>query len=338
MAISHSNQLTNKDGEPVKIMTSVLMPVYNAESTLDASLASALNQTTPPDEIIAIDDGSADGTAAILARAEEPSVRVFSQPNRGLAATLNRGLSLAKGRYIARLDNDDLALPDRLARQVSFMQQHPEVAVLGTWAEIYAGDAPSGRFHRHPTEPARLRLDLLFDNPFVHSSVMLRADVIRSFGGYRVEGNRFPEDYDLWSRVAERHQVANIPEVLTIYREMPGSMMRTGGDEILRNVVRISSRNLRNVLPDATQQECAGLSGLYHGIRDTAPPSLPRVLHLWQTAAVAVGGPPASWSTQFREGYRKARRHLIAQYFRRILPRGVVEGARAVKRRLVNRS
>jgi len=334
MAIAESPLVASRGAADI----SVLMPVYNAKKTLLSSLASAKNQSLAADEILAIDDGSTDGSADLLAKAKDARVKVFSQPNVGLAATLNRGLSLAKGRYIARLDNDDLALPNRLERQATFMDAHPEVAVLGTWAEIYSGDTPSGRFHRHPTEPARLRLDLLFDNPFVHSSVMFRADVVHSLGGYRVEGNRFPEDYDLWSRVAEHHQVANLPEVLTIYREMPGSMMRTGGDEILRNVVRISSRNLHSVLPTATPEECAGLSALYHGIRETPVPMLPRALHLWRAAAITVGGPSSSWSTQFREGYSKARRHLIAQYFRRILPRGMLEGLRAVKHRLMNRS
>lgn len=339
MAASRPSDKPDHDGKgDSDVETSVLMPVYNAESTLGASLASAFSQTQPPDEIIAIDDGSVDGTAAILAACERPGLKVFSQANQGLAATLNRGLGLARGRYIARLDNDDLALPDRLERQVQFMERHPEVAVLGAWAEIYEGNTPSGRHHRHPTENARLRLDLLFDNPFVHSSIMMRTDVIRELGGYRVEGNRFPEDYDLWSRVAERHQVANLPEVLAIYREMPGSMTRTGGREILRNVVRISTRNLCKALPDATEQECAGLSALYHGIREMPAPSLLRILRLWRNAAITIGGAPSSWSTQFREGYVKTKRHLVSQYFRRIMPAGLENGLRTLKRGLVNRS
>jgi len=320
---------------------SVLMPVYNAEATLHASICSALAQADCDFELIVVDDGSTDGSGQVIGSFRDPRIRAFSQANQGLAATLNRGLSLANGCYIARLDNDDLALPERLARQVAYMEAHPEVALLGTWAEIYEGDVPSGRFHRHPTESARLRLDLLFDNPFVHSSVMLRADAIRELGGYHVErASKFPEDYDLWSRVAAVHEIANLPEVLTVYREVPGSIMRTAGVEIMANVVSISSRNLRRVLPvDVSDAECLDLARLYHGVpADPGAAVGLRALALWRRAAVAVGGPPDGWSPQFSEGYLRARRHLISQIFRRTLPPAMLELLRRARRWFGRRS
>lgn len=299
-----------------------LIPVYNAEDTLAASLASALAQTRPADEIVIIDDGSRDGSAAVIAAVRDPRIRAFSQANQGLAATLNRGIALATSQYIARLDNDDLALPKRLERQLEFMEANPRVALLGTWSQIYVGETPSDRFHRHPTESNSLKLELLFDNPFVHSSVMYRTDIVRALGEYRVERQtRIPEDYEFWSRIARVHEVANLPEVHTIYREMPNSMTRVSADEILDNVIAISTDNLQHVLPHASHETCKSLSRLYHGRSDTAGSRMGlEALRLWRQAALAIGGPARQWTPEFRTRYRRAQRRLLIQVLRRSLP------------------
>ncbi|MBN9332129.1 glycosyltransferase [Devosia sp.] len=313
----------------------ILIPVYNAENTLEASLVSALEQTRPANEIVAINDGSRDGSGAILAAVEDPRMQVFEQENQGLAATLNRGIELASGAYIARLDNDDLALPQRLEKQLAFMESNPDVALLGTWAAIYVGDDKSGRFHRHPTESKSLKLDLLFDNPFVHSSVMYRTDVVRALGGYRVErAKRIPEDYEFWSRIARSHEIANLPEVHTVYREVPGSMMRSGAEEMLDNVIVISADNLQHVLPGISPSHCLDLSRLYHGRAPASNRIILQALQLWRRAAIAVGGAPRQWTPEFRNRYRLAQRRLLVQSVRRALPRPIANLLRKARQLL----
>src|SRR4030081_1288302 len=145
-------------------------------------------------ELIAINNGSVDGTAAVLDGISDPRLRVVHQEDMGLAAALNRGISLARGRYIARQDHDDWAKPTRIEKQVAFLEAHPRCALVGTRAEIWVGDAPTARAHDHPTDDAALRFELLFDNPFVHSSVMIRKSALDDVGGYSTDSNRQPPE------------------------------------------------------------------------------------------------------------------------------------------------
>jgi hypothetical protein len=204
-----------------------------------------LVQTFCDFELIAINNGSTDGTAAVLDGLSDPRVRVFHQENLGLAAALNRGMALSRGRYIARQDHDDWAAPTRLAKQVAVMEQNPDLALLGTGAEIYVGDEPSGRSHDHPVDDAALRFELLFDNPFVHSSIMIRKAALEEVGGYCTDPARQPpEDYELWSRIARRYRVANLAERLMIYREVRKSMSRTGANPFGEHRLLIAAENL----------------------------------------------------------------------------------------------
>ncbi len=130
-------------------------------------------------------------------------------------------------------------------KQVEFLDAHPDHALVGTRAEIWVGDKPTGRFHDHPTEDAELRFALLFNNYFVHSSVMMRKAALDEVGVYTTDRSRQPpEDYELWSRIARRFRVANLPERLTIYREVPTSMSREGADPFKEKLILISAENL----------------------------------------------------------------------------------------------
>ena len=223
---------------------SVVLSVRNGGSDLPNAVQSILAQTFTNFELIAINNGSVDGTAAYLDSITDPRVRVFHQADAGLAAAINHGISLARGRYIARQDHDDLADPSRIAKQVSFLDAHPEHALVGTRAEIWVGDRPSGRFHDHPTEDSELRFALLFTNYFVHSSVMMRKAALDEVGVYSTDRSRQPpEDYELWSRIARRFRVANLPERLTVYREVPTSMSREGVDPFKERLILISAEN-----------------------------------------------------------------------------------------------
>jgi cellulose synthase/poly-beta-1,6-N-acetylglucosamine synthase-like glycosyltransferase len=246
---------------------SVILSVRNGGVDLPKAIESILAQTFTNFELIAIDDGSTDETGAYLDNIFDPRVRVFHQAGAGLAASLNRGISLARGRYISRQDHDDLADPSRIAKQVTFLEMHPNHALVGTRAEIWVGDKPSNRFHDHPTEDQILRFDLLFNNPFVHSSVMIRKSALDRVGGYTTDPERQPpEDYELWSRISRHYRVANLAERLTVYREVPSSMSRDGAQPFLRKLVTISSENLAHATGAAAPQQIhIEIASLIHG-------------------------------------------------------------------------
>jgi glycosyltransferase involved in cell wall biosynthesis len=226
-------------------VVSVILAVRNGINYLPAAIESILNQSFSDLELIAIDDGSTDGTAAFLDGLSDARVRIYHQEGVGLAASLNRGISLARGRFIERQDHDDLAMPSRIEKQVEFLESHADYALVGTRSEIWIGDHRTGRYHDHPTDDVALRFELLFNNPFVHSSVMIRKSALDQVGFYTTDpGRQPPEDYELWSRIARRYRVANLPERLTIYREVPGSVSRTGASPFREKLVLLTAENL----------------------------------------------------------------------------------------------
>lgn len=287
----------NSDGEtqvsPVPDV-SVVLSVRNGGADLPKAIDSILAQSFTNFELIAINNGSKDGTRAYLDSIADPRVRVFHQADAGLAAALNRGIALARGRYIARQDHDDLADPCRIARQVAFLDAHPEHGLVGTCAEIWIGDKPSGRFHDHPAENDILQFDLLFNNPFVHSSVMMRKAALDRVGGYTADPARQPpEDYELWSRIAREYRLANLPERLTVYREVPTSMSRDGLQPFLHKLVTISSENLAHAAGVAAPEKIhVEIAALVHGVEALIPPKpdLDRMCAVIADAGRRIGG------------------------------------------------
>lgn len=245
---------------------SVVLPVYNCPHYVGGAIESMLAQTFADFELIVIDDGSQDETPAVLRRYTDPRMRLVMQANRGLAATLNRGIELARGRYIARQDQDDISLPDRFAKQVAYLEAHPDCALLGTWAEIWREGARTERAHRHPSDNSTLKFELLFNNPFVHSSVMIRRAALERVGAYSTDRNRQPpEDYELWSRIAREYEVANVPEVLHLYREVEGSMSRDGPSPFLNHLVTICAENIAWASgADPSNRHVANIAALAH--------------------------------------------------------------------------
>ena len=312
-----------------RVTVSIVLPIHDGAPYLRQAIDSMLAQSFSDFELIAIDDGSTDSSGDIVEAYSDQRIILLRQENRGLPATLNRGIALARGRYVARQDQDDVSQPDRLAKQVEFLDSHPDIAMVGTWAEIVATSGRSDmRFHRHPHDPAILRFELLFDNPFVHSSVMMRMSALDEVGGYTTDRTRQPpEDYELWSRIARRHPVSNIPEVLHRYREVAGSMSRigeNGENPFALHVVAISTESLAYALNQPSDsKELRDLAELMHGVpsktRLTTP--FPRLLEiLWQLATDGGANPPAIAN----ELYFSARERLVAQrpnYLRHRYPR-----------------
>jgi glycosyltransferase involved in cell wall biosynthesis len=245
---------------------SVIMPVYNGADYLREALDSIFAQTFEQFELIVIDDGSTDSSEEILKQYSDSRLRLFFQPNSGLAATLNRGIELAQGQYIARMDQDDISRPERFAKQVAFLEKNPRCALLGTWAEIWEVRVKTERIHAHPTDNATLRFELLFNNPFAHSSVMLRREAVMQVGGYSTDPSRQPpEDYELWSRLARHYELANLPEVLHIYREIPRSMSRAGVSPFLLKLLVICAENIAWASNDSPDNpDVRNIPALFH--------------------------------------------------------------------------
>jgi len=255
-------------------LVSVVLSVRNGAADLPKAVDTILAQTFGDFELIAINNGSTDGTAAVLDGLRDPRVRVVHQDDMGLAAALNRGIALARGRYVARQDHDDWAKPTRLEKQVAFLEGNPDCALVGTRAEIWVGDERTGRVHDHPIRDADLQFDLLFDNPFVHSSMMLRKSALDEVGGYSTDRLRQPpEDYELWSRLARRYEVANLPERLTIYREVPSSLSRVGLNPFQEKLVLISSENLAHAAGDMSPTQVhRDIAALIHRVFHAVSP------------------------------------------------------------------
>lgn len=224
---------------------SVVLPLYNCPDYIGEAVESILAQTFQDFELIVIDDGSTDGTPDVVRQYSDPRIRLITQANRGLAATLNRGIELARGRYIARQDQDDRSMPERLAKQVAFLDTHDDCALVGTWAEIWRDNRKTERSHAPPSDDAELKFLLLLNNAFVHSSVMIRKSALDRVGAYSTDRARQPpEDFELWSRIAREFDVANLPEVLHVYREVEGSMSRIGPSPFMEQLVTICAENV----------------------------------------------------------------------------------------------
>jgi glycosyltransferase involved in cell wall biosynthesis len=246
-------------------LVSVILPVFNASKYLKASVRSILDQTFKDLELIVIDDGSTDGSLETIRGISDDRLIIFQQKNIGLAATLNRGLELARANLIARQDNDDVSHPERLAKQYEYMTAHKDVQLLGTRARIVdeAGNA-TGRIHDHPLSSHELKFGLLFDNPFVHSSVIFRKEAISGAGNYLVTDKVF-EDHNLWSRIARIGKVANLPESLVDYREVHTGMSRSDPD-YRRKVGRQAIENISFYCKQLSREDVGKIIGGYYGL------------------------------------------------------------------------
>lgn len=314
---------------------SVLLPVYNGAPWLAEAIQCVLEQSFVDFELIIIDDGSKDDSWNVISGFKDARIRAKRQANVGLAATLNEGLRMARAPYVARQDQDDWMHPNRLERQVAYLEAHQQCAAVGTWAEIRVDNNPSSRMHRHPLSSEAIQLMLLFDNPFVHSSMLLRRDAVVSVGSYCEDRSRQPpEDYELWSRLAAKFPLANIGTALTAYREVAGSMSRAGLSPFKNRLVVISTENLRRVLEGRySAEECQMLAALFHGL--TSPSGLPRrrALVMLKEAASLIGGSEPEWSTEYRNTFANLSSKISAQSWLRHIPPYLFNAALRIKRR-----
>jgi len=224
---------------------SVLMSVHNGAPWVRDAVASVLAQTAGDLELIVIDDGSTDATSELLAAVRDSRVRIERRAHAGLTRALNRALALARALLVARLDADDIALPERLALQRAFLGSHPDVGLLGTGArEVDEAGREVARI-RPPEDDATIRRVLIRRNPFVHSAVMMRRTLVERAGGYD-ETLPVAQDYDLWMRLSRLARLANLPEPLVVRRLLPGRVTAVRDAERLGAEARVRWRAVRS--------------------------------------------------------------------------------------------
>lgn len=236
---------------------SVVMPVFNSAPFLAAAVRSILEQTYENFEFVIVDDGSTDGSAQILNSLDDSRIVLFTNSeNKGLIYSLNFGISVARGRYIARMDADDIAVKFRLQKQVDFLKKHPECAVCGTWARLMDAQGKLGRTWKRVTQPDEVHAALFFQSPLIHPTVMGKSEVFKAHP-YNSEAAHC-EDYALWLELAERgYRLCNLGEVLLHYRVhgsnisvVKAQIQRQHADEMLqrhlmrRLELRLSEREL----------------------------------------------------------------------------------------------
>lgn len=228
------------------ITVTVLMSVYNDEKFLRGAIESILNQTFTNFEFLIINDASTDSTHAILQEyaRKDSRVRVLNNENNmGLTVSLNNGLNSALGRYIARMDSDDISLKQRLERQVDFLDKHPEIGVLGSGAEIIDDNGNIVGKVIPTSSPSVIRWRLLFGNCMLHSTVMLRRDIVLQAGGYPSDCF-IAQDYDLWSRLMFMTDICQLPDTLVNYRQNTNAISIKNFDKQAETSVRVVQRNL----------------------------------------------------------------------------------------------
>ncbi|HJV64636.1 MAG TPA: glycosyltransferase [Geomonas sp.] len=251
----------------------VLMPVYNGEQHLREAIDSILGQSFTDFEFLIIDDGSKDASAEIAASYRDPRIRLLRNgQNSGLIFTLNRGLEAANGEFIARMDCDDVSLPERLARQVAFLESHPEVGVCGSWFRKF-GAGPEKTL-QWSTSSESIRCGLLFDSMLGHPTVMLRRKLVGDFGLCYDPAYKNAEDYELWVRAAQHCELANLGEVLLRYRVHPGQVTQSqaAGQRDTAGKVRLALLRGMGIEPSRGEMEihqaiatccCDGIGDLF---------------------------------------------------------------------------
>jgi glycosyltransferase involved in cell wall biosynthesis len=216
------------------------MPIFNGEKYLSEAIKSILNQTFADFEFLIMNDGSWDQSVNIIKSFSDPRIRlIYNERNLGLIHTLNRGIEQSHSQYIARMDCDDISMPERIYKQVSLMDQHPEVGICGTWIEYFMGLQDVIRL---PVSDGEIKAHLPILCPLAHPTVMFRTSVIKSNGLYYSHDYPHAEDYELWFRASRITSFANIPEVLLKYRIHPGQICQTFPAEQQATIARIKAR------------------------------------------------------------------------------------------------
>lgn len=205
-----------------KPLFTVFMPVYNAAAYLGEAIESILNQTIKDFEFLIIDDGSTDESLAIIKRYanQDARIRLITRPNKGFVKTLEEGLAAVTTDLVARMDSDDIVLPNRFEKQYAFLESHPDHSIVGCQFQLMSEKGELDAIDPKPTTDKNIKLFLGFGSALAGPAVMFRKQVVMNVGGFKQSA--WPaEDYDCWSRIVENDlsiKIHNLPDVLYLYR------------------------------------------------------------------------------------------------------------------------
>lgn len=223
------------------------MSVYNGGSKLTESIKSILVQTYIDFELVIIDDASTDNSPVIFAEyaARDSRIKILrNETNLGLTRSLNKGIRASVGKYIARMDAGDTSEPTRLALQVAFLNEYPDYGLVGAWTHVIDDNSQIIGKMRYSTDTVSLKKDLIKYNPFVHSSVMMRRDIVEKAGLYN-ETWKYAQDYELFFRMSKYAQVANIGTYLASYRMSPISITSQKNKQQVMFAIRARTKAIR---------------------------------------------------------------------------------------------
>jgi glycosyltransferase involved in cell wall biosynthesis len=214
---------------------SVLIPVYNASLYLEDAILSILNQSYVNLEVILVDDCSTDNSLALIKKFQDNRIRLIeSEVNRGIGSALNAGLEIATGKYILRMDADDIALPERIAKQVTYMESHQEIGVSGALAEYFDGTPFNSAVAQEQLKP-----NLLIDCVFAHPTVIIRKDLLDN---HEIEFSGYLEDYELWVRLSSLTEFGLMPEVVLRYRRSELQFTATNLEQRINEANKIRAK------------------------------------------------------------------------------------------------
>ncbi|MDD3012238.1 MAG: glycosyltransferase family 2 protein [Candidatus Gastranaerophilales bacterium] len=215
----------------------VLMPVYNSEKYLKESIESILNQTFKDFEFLILNDGSTDQSVNIIESYSDSRIRlIHNEQNLGLISTLNRGIDLSQGKYIARMDSDDISFPERLEKQFKLMEEKKDIGICGTLFQVFG---KHNYIPNHPENTELIKAYLIFGCYIGHPTIMIRKSILEQHDLKYDDNFKHAEDYELWTRVIKYSKFTNIQEILLHYR--------SHDSQICQKFTQIQSQNLRKI-------------------------------------------------------------------------------------------
>lgn len=199
-------------------MISVVLPAYNAQETIGEAIQSIIDQTYTDWELLVINDGSTDNTRSVVLSFDDPRIKyIENECNKKLIYTLNRGLELATGKYIVRMDADDISLPTRFEKQIAFMDNHPDVVASGGGMLVFSNDKTIKRIHCE-SDPEKIQLLLFNSSPIYHPTAIIRRSILELHTIRYSQEYLHVEDYMLWFALSKEGRLSNLQDVLIKYR------------------------------------------------------------------------------------------------------------------------
>ncbi len=233
---------------------SIIMPVYNGGNYLRTAIDSILSQTFKDFEFIIIDDGSVDRSVEIVKSYNDKRIKfVQNENNIGIALTMNKGLQLARGEYVARMDCDDISLPKRFAEQVKFMDQHQSIGICGSWVKVIGDNHEY--IWKYETDPQKIKICLLFVCSLASPTVIMRRALLVRHDLHFQHLDVVAEDYDLWTRAVQFFDICNIPKVLLLYRIHQNNNTKRVMSEVKNSAQEINRKQIIRLGINPTKED-----------------------------------------------------------------------------------